>query len=101
MTNAALHLLHSIVSTASWAKTPKMVRTGGLLSGKLEEITEGAPKDEKSPERKAWNRATTDFKLEDPDFQAALEAAKFFITQGAVPPTPAAAELLTELKLTE
>lgn len=101
MTNAALLLLHSMVSTASWAKTPKLVVTGGALSGKLEAITDGAPKDEKSPERKVWNKTANDFTLEAPDFQAALEATKFFVAQGAVPPTPAAVEILTELKLTE
>lgn len=101
MTNAALFLLHSMVSTAAWAKTPKMVVSGGVLAGKLEAMVEDAPADDKSPERKAWNKVTNDFKLEGLDFQASLEAAKFFIGQGAVPPTPAAVEILTELKLTE
>lgn len=106
MTNGAIALLYSIVSSAAWTTTVKQIFTAGKLAVKLQPIIDLAPAPKgtsagTNEERTKWEKESTEFVLDDPSFQVAIEAVNFFASKGAIPPGAPAVELLTMLKLTE
>lgn len=93
----AVKYLRDMVSATGWAKTTSDIILGGRLLVDL--VPENSEPPTTGVDRKAatieWsNTPMTPFDLTQKEYDACRKAIDYFATQGSIPPTPAAGELL-------
>ncbi len=95
----AVKYLRDMLSATGWAKTTSDIILGGRLL--VDIVPENAePPEKRGPDQKAetiaWSATPiTPFDLTQKEYDSCRKAIDFFVAQGSIPPTPAAAELLT------
>ncbi len=94
----AVKYLRDMVSATGWAKTTSDIILGGRLLVDL--VPENTEPPTPGPDRKTltldWsNTPMNPFELSQKEYDACRKAIDYFAGQGSIPPTPAAAELLS------